>query len=64
MVFALNRLWVFGGFQSGEFYNDLYSLNLKTLTWESMTSKLGGVLPTPRQMQAMTYSNIHLEENL
>jgi len=50
-VFAAidTRIFMFGGWQqSGEFFNDLFVLDVPTLTWENRTADTSGAIPPPR----------------
>ena len=40
LFYALERLWLFGGFSSGVYYNNMYSYELSTSTWKDITSEI------------------------
>jgi len=47
-----NQIYVFGGRDAQQRTNDLYSLNLDTLTWTKITTR--GINPSPRSFHTLT----------
>lgn len=42
MTYALDKLWIFGGFAQGNFYEDFHSLDLLSYSWEKLNDKIQG----------------------
>ena len=40
LLYASDRLWLFFGFSSGNFYDDIFSFELATQTWKNVTEAL------------------------
>ncbi len=40
MTYALDKLWVFGGFASGNFFEDFFCLDLLSYNWEKLNDKI------------------------
>ncbi|CDW87459.1 kelch motif family [Stylonychia lemnae] len=61
MVYALNRLWLFGGYHQGQFYHDIFQLDLASNEWSDITDQIQGELPSNRQLAGIIYQNNHIE---
>eukprot|EP00347_Sterkiella_histriomuscorum_P011211 403373320 len=62
MIYALGRLWIFGGYSTGQFYGDMYTLNIQNFQWTNITKEIQGELPSPRQLASIVYSNNQISE--